>query len=119
SKRPSLLACVSVWVPPKAATTPCSPPTLRLCAGRGATSPRGDISMSVQVAAAHSRVREYESIYVMRPDVAREGAERVSQRVQEVMTREGAKLSLVETWGRRSLAYKVNKHRHGIYVYLR
>ena len=75
--------------------------------------------MSVQVAAAHSRVREYESIYVMRPDVAREGAERVSQRVQEVMTREGAKLSLVETWGRRSLAYKVNKHRHGIYVYLR
>jgi len=59
--------------------------------------------MSAQVATAPSRVREYESIYVMRPDVPREGAERVSQRIQEVMAREGAKLSLVETWGRRAV----------------
>ncbi|MCB9586293.1 MAG: 30S ribosomal protein S6 [Polyangiaceae bacterium] len=75
--------------------------------------------MAAIVATAPSRVREYETIYVMRPDVARDAAERVSQRVQEVMEREGARLSLVETWGRRALAYKVNKHRHGIYVYLK
>ncbi len=75
--------------------------------------------MAATVATAPSRVREYETIYVMRPDVARDAAERVSQRVQEVMDREGARLSLVETWGRRALAYKVNKHRHGIYVYLK
>ncbi|MCA9627149.1 MAG: 30S ribosomal protein S6 [Myxococcales bacterium] len=75
--------------------------------------------MAAKVATAPSRVREYETIYVMRPDVPRDAAERVSQRVQEVMEREGARLSLVETWGRRALAYKVNKHRHGIYVYLK
>lgn len=75
--------------------------------------------MAATVATAPSRVREYETIYVMRPDVARDAAERVSQRVQEVMERENARLSLVETWGRRALAYKVNKHRHGIYVYLK
>ncbi len=71
------------------------------------------------VAAAPRRPREYETIYVMRPDVPREGAAKVAQRVQEVLQREGAKLTLVETWGRRELAYKVKKHRYGIYVYLK
>ena len=50
--------------------------------------------MAAKVATAPSRVREYETIYVMRPDVPRDAAERVSQRVQEVMEREGARLSL-------------------------
>ncbi|MBX3181299.1 MAG: 30S ribosomal protein S6 [Polyangiaceae bacterium] len=71
------------------------------------------------VAAAPRRPREYETIYIMRPDVSREGAAKVAQRVQEVLQREGAKLTLVETWGRRELAYKVKKHRYGIYVYVK
>lgn len=75
--------------------------------------------MAAIIATAPSRVREYESIYILRPDVTREGAERVASRVQEVMVREKAKLTLVETWGRRALAYKVDKFRHGIYVYIK
>lgn len=71
------------------------------------------------VIAAPKRAREYETIYIMRPDVPREGAAKVAQRVQEVLQREGAKLTLVETWGRRELAYKVKKHRYGIYVYVK
>jgi len=69
--------------------------------------------------AADSRVREYETIYILRPDVPREGAERVSTRVQEAVAREGGKLTLVETWGRRALAYRVSKYRRGVYVYFK
>ena len=63
--------------------------------------------------------RAYETIYVLRPDVAKEAATKVSGRVQEVVEREGGKLTLVETWGRRQLAYPVRKFKRGVYVYVR
>jgi small subunit ribosomal protein S6 len=75
--------------------------------------------MAQPLAAAAGRAREYETIYILRPDVAREQAERVSNRVQEVVAREGGKLTCVETWGRRQLAYRVAKYRRGIYVYVK
>jgi small subunit ribosomal protein S6 len=64
-------------------------------------------------------VREYETIYVLRPDVTKESAERIATRVEEVVGRESGKLTQVETWGRRSLAYEVKHHRRGVYVCLK
>jgi len=68
---------------------------------------------------ARPGAREYEAIYVLRPDIDPEAANRVSNRVSEVLAREGAKLAKVESWGRRKLAYPVRKFRRGIYVFLR
>lgn len=65
------------------------------------------------------RVREYETIYVLRPDVTRESQEKVASRMEEVVSREGGKLTQVENWGRRQLAYVVKKHRRGVYVYFK
>ena len=65
------------------------------------------------------RTREYEAIYVLRPDVQKDNAARIASRVEEVVGREGGKLTLVETWGRRLLAYPVTKHKRGVYVYLK
>jgi len=42
---------------------------------------------------APGRARQYETIYILRPDVDAEGAEKVGQRVQEVVTRESGKLT--------------------------
>jgi small subunit ribosomal protein S6 len=69
--------------------------------------------------AANARAREYETIYVLRPDVTREVQERVASRIGDVVGREGGKLTQVETWGRRALAYPVAKHKRGVYVYLK
>ena len=74
--------------------------------------------MATQESAA-ARVREYETIYGLRPDVTKENAERIGTRVDVAVTREGGKLTLVETWGRRSLAYPVTKYKRGVYVYLK
>jgi small subunit ribosomal protein S6 len=63
--------------------------------------------------------REYETIYVLRPDVTKENAERIGARVDEAVGREGGRLTLVETWGRRQLAYPVTKYKRGVYVYLK
>jgi len=68
---------------------------------------------------APGRARAYETIYVLKPDVDAESAEKVGQRVQEVVARENGKLTKVELWGRRRLAYDIAKHKRGVYVYLK
>jgi len=68
---------------------------------------------------APGRAREYETIYILKPDVDAESADKVGQRVQEVVARESGKLTKVELWGRRRLAYDIAKHKRGVYVYLK
>jgi small subunit ribosomal protein S6 len=63
--------------------------------------------------------RDYETVYILRPTVDTEQAKKVADRIQEVMTKSGAKLTKVETWGVRRLAYAIAKHRRGIFVYIR
>jgi small subunit ribosomal protein S6 len=75
--------------------------------------------MAEQVAAGKARLREYETIYVLRPDVTAASAAKIASRVEEVVTREAGKLTLVETWGRRQLAYPVTKFKRGVYLYVK
>jgi small subunit ribosomal protein S6 len=63
-------------------------------------------------------LREYEVIYILRPDVSKETAEKVAVRVSDVVSRMGGKLTRIENWGRRPLAYEINHSRRGLYVYL-
>ena len=63
--------------------------------------------------------REYETIYILKPDVARDAQEKIASRLNEVLARENGKLTLIENWGRRPLAYPVGKCRRGVYVYLK
>lgn len=74
--------------------------------------------MSRQVTAP-GRAREYETIYILRPDIDADGAEKIGARVAEVVDRESGRLTRVETWGRRRLAYDISKHRRGVYIYLK
>jgi small subunit ribosomal protein S6 len=66
-----------------------------------------------------ARSKEYETIYVLRPDVDADTADKVQARVNEVVARETGTLMKVESWGRRKLAYPVAKHRKGVYVYVK
>lgn len=65
------------------------------------------------------KAKEYETIYVLRSDVDADLAEKVQNRVEEVVSRESGKLMKVESWGRRKLAYPVGKQRKGVYVYVK
>jgi small subunit ribosomal protein S6 len=68
---------------------------------------------------APGRAREYETIYVLRPDIDAESAEKIGNRVSEAVDREKGRLTKVELWGRRRLAYDIAKHRRGVYIYLK
>ena len=68
---------------------------------------------------APGKAREYETIYVLRPDIDAETAEKIGNRVSEAVDREKGRLTKVELWGRRRLAYDIAKHRRGVYIYLK
>src|SRR4051812_32193721 len=70
-------------------------------------------------AALALRDREYETIYILRSEVTRESSESISARLTDVVGREGGKLTRLENWGRRRLAYPVGKQKRGVYVYLK
>ena len=57
------------------------------------------------------RYREYETIYLMKPDVSKDAAAKIAQRIDDVVKREDARLVTVETWGRRQLSFSVVKAR--------
>lgn len=69
--------------------------------------------------AAALPLKEYETIYILRPDLPKATAEKVAARVEDVVGREGGKLTLVENWGRRTLAYPIQHQKRGVYVYVK
>jgi small subunit ribosomal protein S6 len=68
---------------------------------------------------APNRAKEYETIYILRPDIDAESADKLGTRLAEVVGREKGRLTKVELWGRRRLAFDIAKHRRGVYVYLK
>lgn len=62
--------------------------------------------------------REYETIYVLRPDAGREASENIASRVTDVIKTDGM-VTQIENWGRRKLAYAVSKYQRGVYVYFK
>jgi small subunit ribosomal protein S6 len=63
------------------------------------------------------RKREYETIYILRPDITNDGISAVNAKVRGVIETWGGDLLKVENWGRRKLAYEVKKHLKGIYLF--
>ena len=61
--------------------------------------------------------REYETIYILRPNTPNEGVAEVNTKVKAVIEGLGGKIVKVDNWGKRRLAYEVAKERKGIYLY--
>jgi small subunit ribosomal protein S6 len=61
--------------------------------------------------------REYETIYILRPNTPNEGVAEVNTRIKGIIEGMGGKIIKVDNWGKRRLAYEVAKERKGIYLY--
>ncbi|MBF0128095.1 MAG: 30S ribosomal protein S6 [Magnetococcales bacterium] len=59
----------------------------------------------------------YESIFIVRPDLTTEQVEQVATRVADLITAGGGTILQHELWGRRQLAYPINKHSKGYYIF--
>ena len=63
--------------------------------------------------------REYETIYILRPNVDNDVAEKVVDRARDVIARLDGTLTKLDNWGKRRLAYPIQKNHRGIFVYLK
>ena len=69
------------------------------------------------LADAPGTLREYETIYILRPDTSNDRVADVNGRVRGIIENMGGKVLGVDNWGKRKLAYEVKKHLKGIYLY--
>jgi small subunit ribosomal protein S6 len=61
--------------------------------------------------------RLYDLIFIARPATPEDEIKKVEHAVEHACTEKGGKIEKTEHWGTRKLAYRVAKHREGIYVY--
>ena len=86
---------------PQAPTTAAGPKTQRLGSARDMVG----------------RKREYETIYILRPDSTSDVIAQVNQKVRGVIESGGGTLLKIDNWGKRKLAYEVKKQLKGIYLF--
>lgn len=63
---------------------------------------------------ANEKLREYETIYIVRPDVGEEALARTNKRVFETVERLHGKMVRFDNWGRKKLAFAVAKQPRGV-----
>ena len=61
--------------------------------------------------------RLYDLIFIVRPATPEDEIKKVLTAVEHACSEKGGKIEKTEHWGTRKLAYRVAKHREGIYVY--
>jgi small subunit ribosomal protein S6 len=61
--------------------------------------------------------REYETIFILRPDTANDAIAQVNTRLRGIVEGMGGKVLKCDNWGKRKLAYEVKKQLKGIYLY--
>jgi small subunit ribosomal protein S6 len=61
--------------------------------------------------------RLYDLIFIARPATPEDEIKKVLTTIEHAVAEKGGKIEKTEHWGTRKLAYKVAKHREGIYVY--
>jgi small subunit ribosomal protein S6 len=61
-------------------------------------------------------VRQYELVFIIRPDLEEEAVEAVIEKVKALAENNGAEVTKLDKWGKRRLAYEIKHVREGYYV---
>src|SRR5262245_48314289 len=61
-------------------------------------------------------MRIYEELFIIKPDATEEEIDQIVEQMSGVITHAGGTIDKTEKWGKKRLAYRVEKHREGYYV---
>ncbi len=64
-------------------------------------------------------MREYELMFVLTPDLQEDGVTATTERINALITNRGGEITKVDTWGRRRMAYPIQRHPDGLYTVMR
>lgn len=62
--------------------------------------------------------RDYELGLIINPEVSEEETRAVLDRVEQIVANYGGQIVRVNQWGRRRLAYPIERHRDGFYIFV-
>ena len=63
-------------------------------------------------------MRNYEGVFIINPDLSNEASKGVVTQLQELVSKNGGRVDGLQEWGKKRLAYKINKKQDGNYVLL-
>lgn len=63
-------------------------------------------------------MRQYEVAYIVHPDLDETAFTELNDRVREMIEKGDGKVTKVELWGKKRLAYEIRKQKEGQYVFL-
>ena len=61
-------------------------------------------------------LNKYESIYIIKPEVEEQGIKELVEKFNALIETEGGKVTEVQEWGLKRLAYPIQKKEQGYYV---
>lgn len=62
--------------------------------------------------------RKYEIGFIINPEATEEDVKKVVDNVNQIIKKDKGVVENVDEWGRKKLAYPINKHNEGIYVFI-
>jgi small subunit ribosomal protein S6 len=66
---------------------------------------------------AAKRLREYETIFLVKPELTDDNVDRIKERVRGIVSREGGKVIRFTVWGKKKTLYPIAKQPRAIYVH--
>jgi small subunit ribosomal protein S6 len=64
-------------------------------------------------------MNSYEVAIIVRPDVEEDAQKELIEQLSQLLTAQGGQVDEVEEWGRRRLAYPINKVNEGYYYFVK
>lgn len=61
-------------------------------------------------------MRNYELMYIVKPDLDEEKTAAVIEKFSALITNNAGEITSVDKWGKRRLAYEIRDYREGIYI---
>jgi small subunit ribosomal protein S6 len=65
-----------------------------------------------------TKIREYETNILLRPDFGEENSEKFRTRIRDLVAKNGGKVIKFSTWNRKKLSYSIQDHRFGVYIHV-
>lgn len=64
-------------------------------------------------------IRDYETLFIIRPDLTDDSIEKEIAAVRDMITGDGGSVISEEKWGKKRLGFAIKKHRYGYYALIR
>jgi small subunit ribosomal protein S6 len=63
-------------------------------------------------------LRTYEVAFITAPNTADDDLSKLNSQIEQIITDRGGKITKVDNWGRRKLAYRIGKFDEGVYTFV-